>query len=314
MKARFDTSGRVPRARSLRPGARWTALAALCCWLTACHRAAPPSRIPSARQAIELMRDTVACSRGLVGEGTFDYLGDEGRVRAKSLYVVARPTRLRFDVLSPLGGVLSTLTSDGQRFAYYDLRQRLFLEGPAEECNVEQALMVPVPPEALGQLLTGQAPILVHRPEQARLVWEGGSYVLRVDSEHQAAQEVKLVPRDEDWQRPWQEQRLRVLEVRVSQQGLLLYEVRLEEHRAASTAAPRVDPDGIEADVLPSGPSCNAEVPRRVRFLVPGAGRDIVLVQGEVHHNPPLLPGLFQQAPPDGVRARRSSCGLGIEP
>jgi hypothetical protein len=255
------------------------------------------------------MRASVACSRGLTGEGSVDYFGDEGRVRAKTLYVMARPARLRLDVISPLGGVLSTLTSDGQNFAFSDLRARQFLTGPADECNLEQALKVPVPPEALVQLLTGQAPILVHRPEQARLSWESGAYVLRIDSEYRAAEEVHLVPRDEDWERPWQEQRLRVLEVRVSQQGLVLYEARLDDHRAASTAAPRVDPEGIEPEVPPSGPSCNAEVPRKVRFIVPGAGRDIVFIQREVHHNPPLVPGLFQQQPPAGVRVRHSSCG-----
>jgi hypothetical protein len=281
----------------------------LLCLGLACHRAAPSSRFPSPRQAIDAMRSSQACSRGLTGEGTFDYFGDEGRVRAKSLYVVARPARLRFDVVSPLGGILSTLTSDGQSFAFSDLRARQFLTGPADECNLEQALKVPVPPEALGELLTGQAPILVHRPEQARLQWESGAYVLRIDSEHAAAEEVHLVPRDEDWERPWQQQRLRVLEVRVVQQGLVLYEARLDEHRAASTAEPRVDPDGIEPEVPPSGPSCDAEVPRKVRFIVPGAGRDIVFVQGEVHHNPPLLQGLFQQLPAAGMRVRRSSCG-----
>jgi hypothetical protein len=255
------------------------------------------------------MRAGVACSRGLTGEGTFDYFGDEGRIRAKSMYVVARPARLRFDVINPLGGVLSTLTSDGQTFAFSDLRERQFLIGPADECNIEEALKVPVPPEALVELLGGQAPILVHRPEQARLSWESGAYLLRIDSEHAAAELVRLVPRDEDWDRPWQEQRLRVLEVQVSQRGLVLYDARLDEHRAAPTAPPRVDPDGLEADVPPSGPSCNAEVPRRVRFVVPGAGRDIVFVQGDVHHNPPITPGLFRQAPPAGVRVRRSSCG-----
>jgi hypothetical protein len=276
--------------------------------VAACQRVAPPSRIPSARQAIERMREGMACSRGLVGEGTFDYLGDDARVRARSMYVVARPASLRIDVISPLGGVLSTLTSDGQQFAFSDLRERIFVEGPADECNVEQALKVPVPPEALGELLTGQAPVLVHRPEQARLTWEEGSYVLRLDSEHQAAQEIRLVPRDEDWQRPWQAQRLRVLTVSVSQKGLVLYEVQLGEHRAAQTAAARVDPDGLEPDVPPSGPSCEAEVPRRLRFQVPGAGRDIVLVQSEVHHNPPLTPGLFRQTAPPGVSVRHSSC------
>jgi hypothetical protein len=284
-------------------------LLGILCVALACHRAAPASRFPSPRNAIDAMRASVACSRGLTGEGTFDYFGDEGRVRAKSLYVVARPARLRFDVINPLGGVLSTLTSDGQTFAFSDLRARQFLTGPADECNLEQALKVPVPPEALGELLTGQAPILVHRPEQARLGWESGAYVLRIESEHAAAEEVHLVPRDEDWERPWQEQRLRVLEVRVSQQGRLLYEARLDEHRAAATAAPRVDMDGIEPDVPPSGPPCDAEVPRKVRFLVPGAGRDIVFIQREVRHNPPLLPGLFQQLPAAGMRVQRSSCG-----
>jgi hypothetical protein len=277
--------------------------------LAACHRAAPPSRFPSARDAIDAMRATVACSRGLVGEGTFDYFGDEGRVRARSLYVVARPAQLRFDVINPMGGVLSTLTSDGHTFAFYDLRAREFLTGPADECNIEKALRVPVPPAALGELLTGQAPILAHRPEQARIGWESGAYVLEIESDHAAAEKVRLVPRDEDWQRPWQEQRMRVLEVRVSQQGLVLYEARLDEHRAASTASARIDPEGFEPAVPPSGPSCNAEVPRRLRFLIPGAGRDIVFIQGDVHHNPPLLEGAFHQIAPGGVRVRRSSCG-----
>jgi hypothetical protein len=273
-----------------------------------CQRAAPPSRIPSPSEAIARMRDGLACSRGLTGEGSFDYFGDEGRVRARSLYVVARPASLRFDVLSPVGGVLSTLTSDGRRFAFSDLKQRVFVEGPADECNVDQALRVPIPPAALGELLTGQAPILVHRPEQATLSWEAGGYRLQIQSENQASEDVRLVPRDEDWLRPWQEQLLRVTDVRVSQQGLLLYTAELSEQRAARTAGARVDPDGIEPDVAPSGPACRAEVPRRIRFEVPGAGRDIVFLQSDVQHNPPLIPGLFEQEPPAGVRVRHSSC------
>jgi hypothetical protein len=238
----------------------------------------------------------------------FDYLGDEGRVRARSLYVVARPRRLRFDVLSPLGGVLSTLTSDGSSFAFLDTRQRSFLHGPASECNIEKALQVPVPPEALGQLLSGEAPILVHRPEQASLAWEDGAYSLRIESLHGATERVRLRPREDDWNRPWGEQQLRVIEVQVAQQGLELYRVELDDHRPAPRAAPRVDPDGLLPDVPPSGPECHAEVPRHVRFRVPGAGRDIVLVQEVVVHNPPLPSGLFRQTPPAGVSVLRSTC------
>lgn len=251
------------------------------------------------------MREGLACSRGLVGEGTFDYLGDEGRLRARSLYVVSRPASLRFDVLSPLGGVLSTLTSDARQFSFADLQQRVFIRGPADECHVERALRMPIPPAALGELLTGQAPILVHTSEGATISWDEGSYLISIESDNRAREQVRLVPRDEDWDRPWQEQRLRVIEVRVFQADLLLYEAGLGEHQPANTAGPRVDPDGLEPDVPPSGPLCNAELPRRLRFEVPGAGRDIVFVQSEVAHNPPITPGLFEQSAPAGLRSLR---------
>jgi hypothetical protein len=256
------------------------------------------------------MRATTACSRGISGEATLDYLGDEGRLRVNSLYVVARPERLRFDVFNPLGGVLSTLTSDGRSFALLDTREKLFLTGAASECNIERALRVPIPPPALGQLLTGEAPILAHQPEQARIAWESGSYTLSVTSEYDAVEEVRLVPHDNDWLRPWAEQRVRVQYVKVTQKGLVLYEVDMSDHRKASTAPPRKDPDGIEEDVPPSGPPCDAEVPGRVRFRVPGAGRDLVVIQKTVHHNPPLVSGLFEQQAPGGVRRERSTCDV----
>lgn len=287
--------------RALR--ASWGALLAL-----SCARSAPPSRFPSARSAIDRIRSSQFCSRALSGEGRFDYLGDDGRVRARALYVVAKPDRLRFDVLSPLGGVLSTLTSNGSRFAFLDSRQRRFLYGPASECNVEQALQVPVPPGALGELLTGQAPILLHEPHQAQLSWEGGAYLLQIESRHAASQRVRFVPREQDWALDWQQQTLRVVEVEVAQAGRVLYRAELAEHRSAHRAEPRADPDGWTATLPASGPECQAEVPRRVRFVVPGAGRDIVLSQKAVQHNPPLTAGLFEQSEPQGVVAAQSLC------
>jgi len=254
------------------------------------------------------MRETTACSRGISGEATLDYFGDEGRVRVNSLYVIARPERIRFDVFNPLGGVLSTLTSDGRSFALLDTRQKLFLTGAASECNIERALRVPIPPPALGQLLTGVAPILEHQPEQAQLSWDSGSYRIAIQGEHEAVEELRLVPHESDWLKPWAEQRVRVLYVKVSQQGLVLYEVDMVEHKAAATAPPRKDPEGIEDDVPPSGPACNAEVPRRVRFRVPGAGRDLIVLQKSVQHNPPLIPSIFEQSAPGGVRHEVSTC------
>ena len=187
-------------------------LAALSCgWaLFGCSRSAPPSQFPTADHALERMRATYACSRGVQGEAKIDYFGDQGRVRGDVLYRSALPQNLRFDVYSPFGATLSTLTSDGERFALFDLKQKILVRGPANTCNVSRFTRVPVPPHALAQLLRGEAPVLVHEAKAAKIAWEG-QYVIRIHSKHQAHQEIHLEPLDEDWQRPWQQQRLRVL-------------------------------------------------------------------------------------------------------
>ncbi|HEX4474814.1 MAG TPA: hypothetical protein VH142_07040, partial [Polyangiaceae bacterium] len=97
----------------------------------ACSRAAPPSRFPTAADAIARMRATDACSRGVSGEAKVDYFGERGRVRGSTLFVMSRPEKIRFDVFSPFGLTLSTLTSDGRVFALLDTTSKQYFEGPA---------------------------------------------------------------------------------------------------------------------------------------------------------------------------------------
>jgi hypothetical protein len=231
-----------------------------------------------------------------------------GRIKASALYVVARPDKVRFDIFSPFGATLSTFTSDGDRFALSDFREKVFFRGPASQCNVSRFLHVPVPASALIDLLSGSAPILVHEPASARLAWEDGGYVLRIDSAHQAKEKIVFAPRPQDWDRPWSEQMLRVLEVRVEQEGIELYRATFEGHRAVTTAAARVDPDGLEPPIRPSGPACAAEIPQRLRFVVPASNQDVEIVNQEVKHNPPLRSGGFVQEPARGMKMRHTSC------
>jgi hypothetical protein len=276
--------------------------------LLACHRGPPPSRFPSAELALSKMRESQACSRGVRSEGKLDYYGPNGRLRGSLLYLAVAPESVRLDVYSPFGATLSTLTSDGQRFALFDLQKRTLSEGVANTCNLQRFTQVPLPPHAFVQLLRGESPVLVHAPNAATIDWESGSYVIRVRSRHQAEQEIRLVPRDADYLLPWSQQRLRVLETRVRQAGVELYRVELSGHRRATTAAPLVDPDGLEPPIPPSGPSCDAELPRSFRFVVEAAGHDLALSTSESAHNPPLLPGVFMQSPSPGVRVRESPC------
>ncbi|HLV20107.1 MAG TPA: hypothetical protein VKZ49_04465 [Polyangiaceae bacterium] len=276
--------------------------------VTGCVREPPPSQFPSARAAIERMRESHACSRGVQGEAKIDYFGDGGRVRGNVLYIALLPENLRFDVFSPFGVTLSTLTADGEQFALFDLQEKRFWHGPAKACNVARFTHVPVPPFALVELMRGVAPVLVHEPQSARIGWDSDGYVIDIDSKHSARQRIVLEPHPDDWSRPYGEQRLRLKEVSVEQHGVELYRARLDDHAPASTAKPVVDPDHIEPDVPPSGPACNAELPGRIRLEVPGTDQDLLLVNQDLSHNPPIIAGAFRQAPRGGVQVHYADC------
>lgn len=275
----------------------------------ACSRAAPASRFPSAEAALGRLREVQSCSRGVSAEGKIDYYGPQGRVRGNVLYLVSQPENVRLDVFSPFGATLSTLTSNGSRFALYDLSKKSLLVGAANTCNLERFTRVPLPPHGFVQLLRGESPVLVHDPGGAAIDWSGGSYVIRIQSRHQAEQEIRLIPRDEDFELPWSAQRLRVLGTRVRQAGVELYRVELGGHSRIQTAPPRHDPDGIDEPLPPSGPACDAELPRTFRFVVETAGHDLALSTSEAHHNPPLIPHVFEQTKAPGVRVVASPCG-----
>lgn len=276
--------------------------------LVGCGRAPPPSQFPSAAAALGRMRASHACSRGVTGEAKLDYFGDRGRVRGTLLYVAALPDRVRLDVVSPFGATVSTLTSDGASFSLLDLQQKAFIRGPANACNLESFTRVPLPPHAFADLLRGNAPVLVHSPGDASIRWESGAYTVEIRGRDQAVEQIRLEPTQDDFNRSWSEQRVRVLAVSVRQAGVPLYRVELSDHAPAVMSVPRVDPDGIDPPVLPSGPSCTAEVPRRLHFVTGDGDKDVLLLSREIAHNPPLPEGVFQQPVPGGVRLRPAPC------
>jgi hypothetical protein len=293
---------------SLGARALWGTVLACAVPLSGCYRSPPPSQFPDADTLLARMRASHACSHGVSGEAKLDYFGEQGRVRGNLLYIVSAPDRVRLDVFSPFGATISTVTSDGRDFALYDLRQKSFLRGPANACNLQRFTRVPLPPHAFAELLRGEAPVLVHDRANARLEWERGSYVVRIRSKHQAEQEIRLLPLDADWNQNFQNQRVRVVAVAVKQGGAPLYSVELDDARPASMSLPRLDPDGIDPPILPSGPECTVDVPRRIRFVVGDGERDLLLVSKDVAHNPPIVPGVFTQEPPPAVRVEYSAC------
>jgi hypothetical protein len=117
-----------------------------------------------------------------------------------------------------------------------------------------------------------------------------------------------VTPRPEDFAKPWAEQRMRVLDVTVRQQGLVLYHAALDEHAPAQTAPARVDSEGIDPPIPPSGPACDAEIPRTIHVEVPGLGDDVLFRYEQVMWNPPIPEGLFQQQSQAGMSVTPVSC------
>lgn len=276
---------------------------------TGCPTPPPPSQFPSAQEALEGMKRSFRCANGVQGEGKIDHVSPQGRVRGEVYIFAVNPARVRFDVVSPFGAMLYTLTSNGETFRMLDVKEKRFLHGPASPCNLARLTQVPVPGHVLVSLLRGEAPLLVHRPEQASLSWDsGGFYRVELESTRDARQELRLAVHEDDFLKPWGEQRLRLVGLTTEQRGVVLYQADLSDHELAHTAPAREDPDGIDEPIPPSGGRCDIEVPRTIRILVPHANDDVVFEYQKVSLNPPIPEGAFSQPVPGGVRQQYVDC------
>jgi hypothetical protein len=254
------------------------------------------------------MKATASCGNALQADAKIDHFGDRGRIRANLMMIAATPARLRMDVTS-MNFLVATLTSDGHRFALADMREKRFLVGAASACNIARLTTVPLPGHALVSLLRGQAPILKHESTAGTIAWSGkGHYVVMIPSTRDATEEIHVTPRPDDFEKPWCDQRMRVLRVTVRQYGDVLYDAELSDHRPTAMAKEYVDPDGIDPPIPPSGEFCDAELPRKIHVDVPPQDEEVVFTYENVVWNPPLREGVFTQPPPAGLPVAPVRC------
>jgi hypothetical protein len=277
--------------------------------LVGCGVPPPASQVPNARAALSRVHETQDCGIGVHASAKIDHFGKGGRIRTDLLAFAIWPDRLRMDVVSPFGVTLATLTSDGDKFAFNNLRDRRFLFGKATACNIARLTTVPLPGHVLGSLLRGEPPILKHNDAEATVTWDrSGYYVVRVKGNNGSEESVHVAPHPDDRAQPWDKQRFRLLDVKVEQQGIVLYHATLADHKPAPMDKPIIDPDHIDPPTPTSGPTCTAELPRRIRVEVPGKDEDVLFRYENVTWNPPLPDGTFTQPIPDGVAVERAVC------
>ena len=165
-----------------------------------------------------------------------------------------------------------------------------------------------MPGHVLVYLMRGEAPLLKHERSAATIGWDDGVYRVTVPSTRGANQLLELEVHEEDFDKPWGQQRLRVKKLTTSQHGVVLFVAELDDHELASTAPPREDEEGIDDPVPPSGGPCNVEVPRKIQLLVPSSGDDMIFSYKKIHFNPPMLPGTFTLAVPGGAKKIYVDC------
>ncbi|EYF07008.1 LolA family protein [Chondromyces apiculatus] len=290
---------------------------AICCaatllaaFITGCTSVSPPrSQFPTGDALLDRMEASAACVNGVQGTAKIDHFSPHGRIRGEVYILAVNPDRVRFDIVSPFGANLYTLTSNGSVFQLLDVKEKQFLHGPASACNLARLTQVPVPGHALVSLLRGEAPVLVHTPAETSLRWDGdGFYRLSLGSTRDASEEIHLGVHPDDFDKPWAQQRIRVLDVRVTQRGVDLYHAELSNHRPIATAPPREDPDGIDPPVPPIGGACRAEIPHSIRMRAPHTEDDVIFQYKDAKWNPPIIAGSFRQPVPGGVSRRFVEC------
>lgn len=275
---------------------------------------APGVRFAEARGVLDRLAEQTSCSRAVQGDAKLVLSGPFVHLQGNLLYRAEAPDKLRFDLYSALGVTLSTLTTDGEQFALYDLAQATFSHGPAKTCNVQRLTRVAVPPFALVELLRGRPPVLAHDPSQTKLrfvrpVFGQGYYQLRLIGDHRASETLKIEVDRDDYQAPLSSQRLRLRSVRVEQAGRLLYRVELSDYRSpAPVPTSNEDPTMGLPPPSPTGPACDVELPGELSFSVGKKGYRLSLINEEVFHNPPAVPGVYRQKAASGVRSEFSDC------
>src|SRR5262245_20000676 len=133
----------------MRPLARLERLSVLAAltFATACCGPAnrPASAFPTADAALGRMHAGYPCANGVQGDAKIDHRSPkQDRIRGEVYIFAINPDLVRFDVVSPLGANLATLTSDGRTFQMLDVKNKQFLTGPAKACNLSRLTQVPI--------------------------------------------------------------------------------------------------------------------------------------------------------------------------
>jgi hypothetical protein len=276
-------------------------IAAAC---TGCPVQPPLSHLPDGQAAIDRLRASTACAQSVRVDDASASVPKVPIVKLGAMAIAQRPDRFRFD-FSAFGQPAATLTCNGSTLTFVNLRDHQTQQLPASADALASSVGIGVTPNVIVSLMLGRAPVLVHS-QTPSVRWESGHYVVELDGSNAWHESIELIPRESDWNKPWQEQRMRLLRVRVSKEGLDLYDAHLGDHAViqAAPSASSSQPASLcnpELDAV-LGTTCNSgnsapikcedvELPMDVE--IESGGRTVSIHEKKTVLNPPIDPKSF---------------------
>jgi hypothetical protein len=267
-----------------------TLLAIVALSLAACG-GFPPPKYPytDASRALGLHRLVREQVPSIRAEARVEQRGDRGRIKGTVFLLVQRPGRVRFDVMTQFGPI-AILTSDGERFAYSDLRTKRFMTGATCPENIARLLNVSLTAEQTVLLLLGGTPVIEHT--RSSIDWDGdGFYRIALHAADGQRQEVDLGVPPADLEVPMERQRLVLLRSELfDKKGRSVW-------RAAYSDYQRLKTGGVTTD-LPYAVDVaqeTADTETRIRFK-------------EVTVDTELPAEAFNQVPLPGMTIEEATC------
>jgi hypothetical protein len=265
-----------------------------CC--TPAFVAQRPYPAPDAQVLLRELRQRQQVVRGADLETRAEsWLGGQ-RTKATVLMLVERGGRLRFEAEVALQGAVASLVTDGGNFAFLDLQQQVFKQGPACPDNVASLIPVPLQPAEIAAILLGDAPL----GPDARVVgleWDGkrAADVLVIDNARAGSAVtsglwVAFKPGKPG--APWD-----IVGVEASSAGAD------PKHRWRVAYDDLKTPGGAD-------PAGRYSFPDTIRFAEPGRDFDdgVEIVVKDRKLNPSFRPQAFQLSPPEGYQVQTVPC------
>jgi len=202
---------------------------------------------------------------------------------------VEHENRVRFDVMTQFGPA-AILTSDGERFAYSDLRKNRFIEGLTCPQNIRRLLGISLSARQITLLLLGKTPVLENATGDI-VCTSDGFYRITFRTADGFRQEIDLEPYDSDIDALPAKQRLRLLRSEVfGPKGQSKWCVTYDDYRTVSLNNAKI------------------AMPFRVRIEQPAIHTDTLIRFKKIDLNPDIPARAFSQELRAGMKREEVIC------